>query len=47
MTKGQLAVTFDHAVLQPDFTDEDLQKHANMCIRKLLILIIRKNTAYL
>lgn len=31
MTKDQLAQTIDHAVLKPDFTDADLQKHARMC----------------
>jgi len=31
-TKQEVAATIDHAVLKPDFTDEDLQKHAEMCI---------------
>ncbi|MBW6536433.1 MAG: deoxyribose-phosphate aldolase [Mariniphaga sp.] len=32
MTKEEVAKTIDHAVLKPDFTDEDLLKHAQMCI---------------
>ena len=31
-TKEQVAKTIDHAVLKPEFTIEDLQKHAQMCI---------------
>jgi len=31
MTKEELAKTIDHAVLKPEFTDADLQKHAQMC----------------
>lgn len=31
-TKEQVAKTIDHAVLKPEFTIEDLQKHAKMCI---------------
>ena len=31
-TKEQVAKTIDHAVLKPEFTEEDLQKHAHMCI---------------
>ncbi|MFW5755518.1 MAG: deoxyribose-phosphate aldolase [Tangfeifania sp.] len=31
-TKEQVAKTIDHAVLKPEFTMEDLQKHAKMCI---------------
>lgn len=32
-TKEQVAKTIDHAVLKPEFTVEDLQEHAQMCIR--------------
>jgi len=32
MTKEEVAKTIDHAVLKPEFTDADLQKHAEMCI---------------
>ncbi|HDR50882.1 MAG TPA: deoxyribose-phosphate aldolase [Mariniphaga anaerophila] len=32
MTKEEVAKTIDHAVLKPEFTDADLQKHAQMCI---------------
>lgn len=32
MTKEEVAKTIDHAVLKPEFTEEDLQKHAQMCI---------------
>lgn len=32
MTKEEVAKTIDHAVLKPEFTDADLQKHAKMCI---------------
>jgi deoxyribose-phosphate aldolase len=32
-TKEQVAKTIDHAVLKPEFTIEDLQEHAKMCIR--------------
>lgn len=28
-----MAATIDHAVLKPEFTEEDLTKHADMCIR--------------
>jgi len=31
-TKEQVAKTIDHAVLKPEFTIDDLQKHAQMCI---------------
>lgn len=31
MTKEELAKTIDHAVLKPEFTDADLQSHAQMC----------------
>lgn len=31
-TREQVAKTIDHAVLKPDFTDADLEKHAKMCI---------------
>ncbi|MGC9353899.1 MAG: deoxyribose-phosphate aldolase [Mariniphaga sp.] len=31
MTKEEVAKTIDHAVLKPEFTDADLQKHAQMC----------------
>lgn len=30
-TKEQVAKTIDHAVLKPEFTEVDLQKHASMC----------------
>ena len=30
-TKEQVAKTIDHAVLKPEFTDADLQKHAKLC----------------
>lgn len=33
MTKEELAKTIDHAVLKPEFTDKDLQEHAQMCIK--------------
>ncbi|MBN1819548.1 MAG: deoxyribose-phosphate aldolase [Prolixibacteraceae bacterium] len=33
-TKEQVAKTIDHAVLKPDYTDSDLRKHAEMCIRE-------------
>jgi deoxyribose-phosphate aldolase len=32
-TKEQVAKTIDHAVLKPEFTIEDLQEHAKMCIK--------------
>jgi deoxyribose-phosphate aldolase len=32
MTKEEVAKTIDHAVLKPEFTDADLQKHAKICI---------------
>jgi len=32
MNKERVAQTIDHAVLKPEFTEEDLQKHAQMCI---------------
>jgi len=32
-TKEQVAQTIDHAVLKPDHTDHDLERHASMCIR--------------
>ena len=31
-TREQLAKTIDHAVLKPEYTDADLEKHAKMCI---------------
>jgi len=31
-TKEQVAKTIDHAVLKPEFTIDDLQQHAKMCI---------------
>ncbi len=31
-TKQQVAKTIDHAVLKPEFTDDDLKNHAQMCI---------------
>lgn len=31
-TKEQVAKTIDHAVLKAEFTDDDLKKHAQMCI---------------
>jgi len=31
-TKEQVAKTIDHAVLKPEYTDADLEKHARMCI---------------
>jgi deoxyribose-phosphate aldolase len=31
-TKKQVAKTIDHAVLKAEFTDDDLKKHAQMCI---------------
>lgn len=31
-TREQVAKTIDHAVLKPEFTIEDLQKHARICI---------------
>jgi deoxyribose-phosphate aldolase len=31
-TKEQVAKTIDHAVLKPEFTEVDLQKHASMCM---------------
>ncbi|MGM0621150.1 MAG: deoxyribose-phosphate aldolase [Bacteroidota bacterium] len=31
-TKEQVAKTIDHAVLKPELTEVDLQKHARMCI---------------
>ena len=31
-TKEQVAKTIDHAVLKPEFTEADLEKHAKMCI---------------
>jgi deoxyribose-phosphate aldolase len=33
MTKEEVAKTIDHAVLKPEFTDADLKKHAEMCIK--------------
>ncbi|SHI73158.1 deoxyribose-phosphate aldolase [Tangfeifania diversioriginum] len=32
MTKEEVAKTIDHAVLKPEFTEADLQKHARMCM---------------
>ena len=32
MKVEEVAKTIDHAVLKPEFTEEDLQKHAQMCI---------------
>jgi deoxyribose-phosphate aldolase len=32
-TKEQVAQTIDHAVLKPEFTEADLQMHAQMCIK--------------
>jgi deoxyribose-phosphate aldolase len=31
-TKQEVAATIDHAVLKPEFTDNDLKEHAAMCI---------------
>lgn len=31
-TKEQVAKTIDHAVLKPELTEDDLKKHAEMCI---------------
>lgn len=31
-TKEQVAKTIDHAVLKPEITEDDLKKHAKMCI---------------
>ncbi|TKG97281.1 deoxyribose-phosphate aldolase [Puteibacter caeruleilacunae] len=33
-TKEQVAKTIDHAVLKPEFTDNDLRAHAAMCIEQ-------------
>jgi deoxyribose-phosphate aldolase len=41
-TTEQLAQTIDHAVLKPEFTGEDVQKHAQMCIRnKVFSMCVR------
>lgn len=32
-TKKEVARTIDHAVLKPEYTDEDLKQHALMCIK--------------
>lgn len=41
-TKEQVAQTIDHAVLKPEYTEEDLQKHAQMCIRnKVFSMCVR------
>jgi deoxyribose-phosphate aldolase len=32
-SKKNVAKSIDHAVLKPDFTDDDLKHHAEMCIR--------------
>jgi len=31
-TKRQVAATIDHAVLKPEYTDNDIKEHARMCI---------------
>ena len=31
-TKQEVAATIDHAVLKPEFTDQDLKDHAQMCM---------------
>jgi deoxyribose-phosphate aldolase len=33
MTKEQIAQTIDHAVLKPEYTEKDLQIHAQMCMK--------------
>ena len=33
-TRAEVAATIDHAVLKPDLTVNDIQKNAEMCIRK-------------
>jgi deoxyribose-phosphate aldolase len=32
-TKEQVAATIDHAVLKPNYTDDELKRHAEMCIK--------------